>query len=133
MRFDTPTAVAAIFSAVAVASASRTSPLPRQRIPRPQVPKTVPVSPTTTVPNITTTTLFFDQLLDHNNPSAGTFKQRFFFSEGFYTGPGAPIVISNPGEQSADGFEGYLTVPASLQYAMMEDMGAAGIVLERTS
>ncbi|KAG8883709.1 hypothetical protein FRB97_006020 [Tulasnella sp. 331] len=76
------------------------------------------------------TDLFFDQLLDHTNPSAGTFKQRYFFSKGNWTGAGAPIVLSNPGEQSADGFWNDLVHPGSLQLALMQALGAAGVVLE---
>ena len=30
------------------------------------------------------TTFFFDQLIDHNNPSLGTFKQRFWHTWEFY-------------------------------------------------
>lgn len=77
------------------------------------------------------TNLFFDQLLDHSNPSAGTFKQRYFFSQGAWTGSGAPIVLNNPGEQTADGFSTDLTSPYSLQHALMQSLGAAGVVLER--
>ncbi|KAG9041014.1 hypothetical protein FS837_012847, partial [Tulasnella sp. UAMH 9824] len=76
------------------------------------------------------TAYYFDQLLDHNNPSRGTFKQRYFFSDEFWTRQGAPIVIMNPGEQSADGFDAELTSPASLQRALMMSLGAAGVVLE---
>lgn len=35
------------------------------------------------------TTYEFDQLIDHNNPSLGTFKQRFWHTYEFYE-PGAP-------------------------------------------
>ncbi|KAG8910500.1 hypothetical protein FRC00_008072, partial [Tulasnella sp. 408] len=76
------------------------------------------------------TAYYFDQLIDHKNPSRGTFKQRYFFSDEFWTRQGAPIVIMNPGEQSADGFEAELTSPASLQRALMMSLGAAGVVLE---
>ncbi|KAG8987344.1 hypothetical protein FRB90_003394 [Tulasnella sp. 427] len=77
-----------------------------------------------------TTPYYFDQLIDHNNPSLGTFKQRYFFSDEFWTRQGAPIVIMNPGEQSADGFEYELTSQASLQRAIMMSLGAAGVVIE---
>ncbi|KAG8896042.1 hypothetical protein FRC01_012063, partial [Tulasnella sp. 417] len=73
---------------------------------------------------------YFDQLIDHNNPSRGTFKQRYFFTDELWTQQGAPIVISTPGEQSADGFDTELTSPASLQRAVMMNLGAAGVVLE---
>ena len=46
------------------------------------------------------TTYYFDQLIDHNNPSLGTFKQRFWFTYEFYE-PGGPIVLMTPGEANA--------------------------------
>ncbi|KIO19487.1 hypothetical protein M407DRAFT_30852 [Tulasnella calospora MUT 4182] len=73
---------------------------------------------------------YFNQLIDHTNPSRGTFKQRYFFTDEFWTHQGDPIVVSNPGEQSADGFDVELTSPASLQRAVMMSLGAAGVVLE---
>lgn len=73
---------------------------------------------------------FFDQLLDHTNPSLGTFKQRYFFSAQYYGGQGSPIILATPGEQSIDGFQPELNGP-TLQYAMMQVFGAAGIILER--
>lgn len=73
---------------------------------------------------------FFDQLLDHTNPSLGTFKQRYFFSDQYFGGQGSPIILATPGEQSIDGFQPELNGP-TLQYAMMQVFGAAGIVLER--
>ncbi|KAG8950857.1 hypothetical protein FRC04_007089 [Tulasnella sp. 424] len=75
------------------------------------------------------TEYYFDQLIDHGNPSAGTFKQRFFFSDEYYKGQGSPIVIGTPGEQSADGFYADLT-GYSIMNKMMDTWGAAGVVLE---
>jgi hypothetical protein len=34
---------------------------------------------------------FFTQLLDHDNPSAGTFQQRFWWSNEYWEGPGSPV------------------------------------------
>ncbi|KAG6860254.1 hypothetical protein C0995_013704 [Termitomyces sp. Mi166 len=48
------------------------------------------------------TTYEFDQLIDHNNPSLGTFKQRFWHTYEFYE-PGGPIILMTPGETNADG------------------------------
>ncbi|KIO21857.1 hypothetical protein M407DRAFT_217512 [Tulasnella calospora MUT 4182] len=72
---------------------------------------------------------WFDQLIDHTNPSAGTFKQRYFFSDKYWKGDGSPIILQTPGETSADGWWAFLT-EGVLQYKMMESLGAAGIVLE---
>ncbi|OBZ70209.1 putative serine protease K12H4.7 [Grifola frondosa] len=54
------------------------------------------------------TTYYFNQLIDHNNPQLGTFKQRFWHTYEFYE-PGGPIILFTPGEINADGYEGYLT------------------------
>lgn len=80
--------------------------------------------------NYNVQTLFFDQILDHTNPSSGTFKQRYFFNDQYYLGQGSPIILFNPGEQSADGFQTQLNGEA-LQAAMLAMYGAAGVVLER--
>jgi hypothetical protein len=37
---------------------------------------------------------FFDQLLDHSNPSLGTFPQRFWFFDDYYK-EGGPVVLFN--------------------------------------
>ena len=46
------------------------------------------------------TTYYFDQLIDHNDPSQGTFKQRFWHTYEFYE-PGGPIILFTPGEANA--------------------------------
>lgn len=103
--------------------------LPRTNIRDPPPP---PATTSATEDQVTTPH-YFDQLIDHNNPSLGTFKQRYWFSDEYWTRQGAPIVLSNPGEQSADGFEYDLINPVTLQGALMMSLGAAGVVLERTS
>jgi hypothetical protein len=37
---------------------------------------------------------FFDQLLDHDNPSKGTFQQKFWWNAEYWEGPGSPV--NNP-------------------------------------
>ncbi|KAH7908620.1 peptidase S28 [Hygrophoropsis aurantiaca] len=61
----------------------------------------------TALPNITTV-YYFDQLIDHTNPSLGTFQQRYWMDWEFYEA-GGPIILMTPGETDADGYEGYLT------------------------
>ncbi|KAG8942757.1 hypothetical protein FRC04_003527 [Tulasnella sp. 424] len=100
--------------------------LPRTNIRDPPPPPTT----TSATEDQVTTPHYFDQLIDHNNPSLGTFKQRYWFSDEYWTRQGAPIVLSNPGEQSADGFEYDLINPVTLQGALMMSLGAAGVVLE---
>jgi hypothetical protein len=36
---------------------------------------------------------FFSQLLDHDNPSKGTFQQKFWWNSEFYAGPGSPVSL----------------------------------------
>jgi hypothetical protein len=36
----------------------------------------------------------FEQLIDHNNPSLGTFSQFYYYSTEYYKGPGSPVVSS---------------------------------------
>jgi hypothetical protein len=43
----------------------------------------------------------FQQLIDHSNPSLGTFSQRYWWSDEFYAGPGSPVVFFTPGEIAA--------------------------------
>lgn len=33
----------------------------------------------------------FEQLIDHDDPSLGTFSQRYWWNAEFYTGPGSPV------------------------------------------
>ncbi|CZR60321.1 related to serine protease [Phialocephala subalpina] len=71
----------------------------------------------------------FDQLIDHSNPSLGTFKQRYWYSTQYWNGTGSPVIVFNPGEEAADDFTGYLgTATLTGQYA--EAVGGAGIVIE---
>ena len=34
---------------------------------------------------------FFNQLLDHNDPSKGTFPQKFWWNSEYWEGPGSPV------------------------------------------
>lgn len=34
---------------------------------------------------------FFTQLLNHDDPSAGTFQQRYYWNSEFWKGPGSPV------------------------------------------
>ncbi|KAI0764283.1 peptidase S28 [Trametes elegans] len=70
----------------------------------------------------------FDQLIDHNNPSLGTFKQRYWHTYEFYE-PGGPIILFIPGEVDASGYTSYLT-NATLNGQLAQQMNGATIVLE---
>jgi hypothetical protein len=36
-------------------------------------------------------TFFFDQYIDHENKELGTFKQKVWWSDQYYKGPGSPV------------------------------------------
>lgn len=54
---------------------------------------------TTTAATIMNAT--FEQLIDHGNPSLGTFSQFYYYSTEFYKGPGSPVVSSTFSKQMA--------------------------------
>ncbi|KAF5387993.1 hypothetical protein D9615_000647 [Tricholomella constricta] len=70
------------------------------------------------------TTYYFDQLIDHNNPSSGTFKQRFWHTYEYYE-PGGPIILSTPGE----GYFTYLT-NRTINGQIAQQQNGSTIVLE---
>ena len=72
----------------------------------------------------------FDQLIDHNNPSLGTFKQRYWYSTEYWRGPGSPIYLTTPGEQSATGFNRTWLTSSRLSGLMANRTGGAVIILE---
>ncbi|KAI0293151.1 peptidase S28 [Multifurca ochricompacta] len=72
----------------------------------------------------------FKQLINHNNPSLGTFDQPYWASWEFQIyKPGGPIILMTPGESNADGFTGYLTNRTVNGQIAQQEKGAA-IVLE---
>jgi len=72
----------------------------------------------------------FDQQLDHTNPKLGTFKQRYWYSTEFWKGPGSPIIVTTPGEQSASGFNSTYFGLKRLPGLFAQQLGAAVILLE---
>ncbi|KAI0774647.1 peptidase S28 [Trametes elegans] len=74
------------------------------------------------------TTYYFDQLIDHTNPSLGTFKQRYWMNYEFYE-PGGPMVLYNPGEGNAESALGYLT-NRSLPGQVAQNLNGTNIVIE---
>lgn len=71
---------------------------------------------------------YFDQLIDHNRPHLGTFKQRYWHTWEYYK-PGGPIILSTPGETNANFFSSYLTNMTIMGMIAQETNGAT-IVLE---
>ncbi len=72
----------------------------------------------------------FDQLIDHANPSLGTFKQRYWYGTEYWAGPGSPIYLVTPGEQSATGFNRTWLTNSRLSGLMANKTGGAVVVLE---
>ncbi|QKX63870.1 uncharacterized protein TRUGW13939_11041 [Talaromyces rugulosus] len=71
----------------------------------------------------------FEQFIDHDNPELGTFSQRYWWSDEYWNGPGSPIILFQPGESDADGFQGYLS-NRTLTGLYAQEMGGAGLILE---
>ncbi|KAI0309586.1 serine carboxypeptidase S28-domain-containing protein [Amylostereum chailletii] len=74
------------------------------------------------------TTYYFDQLIDHDDPGLGTFKQRYWTTWNFYE-PGGAIVLFTPGEANAAPYTGYLTNSTVNGQIAQQEKGAT-IVLE---
>ncbi|PNY21899.1 Thymus-specific serine protease [Tolypocladium capitatum] len=72
---------------------------------------------------------YFQQLIDHKNPSLGTFTQRYWWNADHYAGPGSPVVLNTPGESNADGYQGY-TTNRTLPGLFAQSTGGAAILLE---
>ncbi|KIK60910.1 hypothetical protein GYMLUDRAFT_73702 [Collybiopsis luxurians FD-317 M1] len=73
------------------------------------------------------TVYFFDQLIDHTNPSLGTFKQRYWHTYEWYeTGP---IILFTPGESNAEFYTTYLT-NATINGQIAQQQNGSTIVLE---
>ncbi|TCD70021.1 hypothetical protein EIP91_005273 [Steccherinum ochraceum] len=76
------------------------------------------------------TTYEFDQLIDHNNPHLGTFKQRFWHTWEFYQ-TGGPIIIMTPGEANAAPYTGYLTNRTINGQIAQQEHGATIVIEHR--
>jgi hypothetical protein len=72
----------------------------------------------------------FDQLISHSDPSLGTFKQRYWYGTEFWKGPGSPIYLVTPGEQSGEGFNRTWLGSARLSGLMANQTGGAVVILE---
>lgn len=72
----------------------------------------------------------FDQLVDHSDPSLGTFEQRYWYGTEHWRGPGSPIIFVNPGEQSGEGFNESYTSLQRLPGLFAKEVGGAIIIME---
>jgi hypothetical protein len=50
--------------------------------------------PATAETSATYGTSFFEQLIDHETPSLGTFSQQYWWSDEWWSGEGSPVSIS---------------------------------------
>ncbi|KIL68178.1 hypothetical protein M378DRAFT_158717 [Amanita muscaria Koide BX008] len=75
-----------------------------------------------------TTVYYFDQLIDHNNPSLGTFQQRYWHTYEFYE-QGGPIILMTPGEANASPYYTYLT-NKTINGLIAQQQNGSTIVLE---
>ncbi|KAJ7589143.1 serine carboxypeptidase S28-domain-containing protein [Mycena floridula] len=73
-------------------------------------------------------TYYFDQLIDHDDPSKGTFKQRYWHTAEFYQ-QGGPIIFMNAGEVNAAPYYGYI-LNVTINGVVAQKYGGAAIVLE---
>ena len=71
----------------------------------------------------------FEQLIDHNNPSLGTFSQFYFWDTQYWKGPGSPVILFTPGEVNVTHYASYLGTNRTTG-VLAEKIGAATIVLE---
>lgn len=84
---------ALVLSSGADAKAARRAPatlMPAPGIPAVDRPTYTPSDPSGTALPPLDTWYYFDQLIDHSNPSLGTFSQRYYFTSQYYV-PGGPI------------------------------------------
>lgn len=70
----------------------------------------------------------FTNLIDHEDPSKGTYSQRFYFDPKFYKS-GGPLIFMTPGESNVEGYNSYLHsgLPAELANAT----GGAVFIVEQ--
>ncbi|KDQ18926.1 hypothetical protein BOTBODRAFT_153797 [Botryobasidium botryosum FD-172 SS1] len=103
--------------------------VPTPSIPIVIAPADAPVKDGVALPPYNTT-YTFDQLIDHANPSLGTFKQRYYFTYEHYV-QGGPVVLCTAGEAALDGYEGYITNRALNGLVAQATKGAAIIIEHR--
>ncbi|KAI9056849.1 peptidase S28 [Trametes sanguinea] len=72
---------------------------------------------------------YFDQLIDHENPSLGTFKQRYWFNYQYYQ-PGGPVILMNAGEASATHAVAYLIPEQGIPGVLAEELNGVAVLLE---
>ncbi|KAL4804013.1 serine carboxypeptidase S28-domain-containing protein [Aspergillus unguis] len=67
--------------------------------------------------------------IDHDNPSFGTFQNRFWVSEEYYE-PGGPVIMYDTGELNAETSTSHLTSDFSFFPRLLKEFNAIGIIWE---
>ncbi|OSC97649.1 peptidase S28 [Trametes coccinea BRFM310] len=75
------------------------------------------------------TTYYFDQLIDHDDPSLGTFKQRYWFNYQYYQ-PGGPVILMNAGEGDASPAVPYLLADLGIPGVLAKEFNGVAVLLE---
>lgn len=68
-------------------------------------------------------------LIDHEDPSVGTYRNRFLVNEDFYIS-GSPIMVYDIGEATAEYSVSLLTNSSSWLSLLLQEFNAMGIVWE---
>jgi hypothetical protein len=80
-----------LLSLLLAASASANQFARRSRLTPPLLEADADDFPIATGSGATNGTGFFTQLINHDDPSAGTFQQRYYYNSEFWAGPGSPV------------------------------------------
>ncbi|KAL4932362.1 putative serine peptidase, family S28 [Aspergillus undulatus] len=67
--------------------------------------------------------------IDHDDPSVGTFQNRFWANDEYYK-PGGPVIVYDAGETNAGSSANHLTSEYSFFPGILEEFGAIGVVWE---
>ncbi|KAL2849820.1 serine carboxypeptidase S28-domain-containing protein [Aspergillus pseudoustus] len=67
--------------------------------------------------------------IDHDNPSVGTYRNRYWVNDAYYT-PGGPVILYDVGEVNGEYSAGHLTNRSSMLRSLLQEFNAIGIVWE---
>ncbi|KAL2801918.1 serine carboxypeptidase S28-domain-containing protein [Aspergillus granulosus] len=86
-------------------------------------------SVTTTSPGAITPAEHVSIPIDHDNPSLGTYQNRYWVNDAYYA-PGGPVIVYDVGEVNAEDSSGHLTSNVSFFRSLIQEFNAIGIVWE---
>jgi hypothetical protein len=67
--------------------------------------------------------------IDHGNPSLGTYENRYWVNDAYYS-PGGPVILYDVGEANGEYGAPHLTSSTSFFRSLLQDFNAIGIVWE---